>query len=333
MKKALLNVDHVSKTFPVHRDFLSRLTLKNFRPRLDTPMVHVLNKVSFTVRKGETFAIVGESGCGKSTLARTITGLYSPSSGNIWYGDTEISTLSPRQRLLFCRKIQMIFQDPYSSLNPRKKVRDIVGQPLDLHGKLSRSSRRETIAGLLEQVGLDPDYAHRYPHQFSGGQRQRIGIARALAARPEFIVADEPTSALDVSVQAQILNLLIQLQREYNLSYILVSHNLSVIRHLSDRVAVMYMGTIVEMGEIDSIFNDPRHPYTRMLFSAIPTLDHLEFHPPEAVTGEVRTLFEKPQGCPFFHRCPRRLDRCRESMPREMIIHRDHMVRCHLYSR
>lgn len=331
MKQILLNVENVTKQFPLQQPLLSRISVKNFRFQVRQEAIHALNGISFNVRKGEIFALVGESGCGKSTLARIITGLYSPTLGRISYKGTEISQLGFRERQPFRKKIQMIFQDPFSALNPRKKVVDIIGQPLLLYGYADRHNRADAVAELLTQVGLDPDYGHRYPHQFSGGQRQRIGIARALACRPEFIVADEPTSALDVSVQAQILNLLMSLQKEFNLSYIMVSHNLSVIQHLCDRVAVMYMGCIVEMGSVEDIFNNPCHPYTRALFSAIPSLTDPVFRDAELLTGEVGSLKEKPDRCPFFHRCASQMPACRLDMPGQATVGEGHTVMCHKY--
>ena len=330
MDKYLLEIRDLRKEFPLRRDFLSRLSFENRRLRLLDQAVHALNGVGFGVKKGEIFALVGESGCGKSTLARIITGLYRPTSGSVWYEGTEISKLGLRRRRPFQKKIQMIFQDPFSSLNPRKKIIDIIGQPLLFHGLASRGNVHEAVAHLLTQVGLDPQYAWRYPHQFSGGQRQRIGIARSLASRPEFLVADEPTSALDVSVQAQILNLLLELQVKYDLSYILVSHNLSVIKHVSDRVAVMYMGYIVEMGTISEIFKAPLHPYTKVLFAAIPSLEKLVFTEAENLNGEATALLGPPRGCPFFKRCHKRMETCSRTMPEAKEIAPGHMVRCHL---
>ncbi len=281
--------------------------------------------------RGETLALVGESGCGKSTLAKTVVGLHPPTGGRIWYGGEEIGGLTGVARRPFQKRIQMIFQDPFSSLNPRKKVADIVGLPMLVHGVASQLERRKRVERLLARVGLDAAYAERYPHQFSGGQRQRIGIARALACEPEMIIADEPISALDVSIQAQILNLLTDLQEEFGLTYLVVSHDLSVVRHISSRVAVMYLGFLVETADTEPIFVEPLHPYTRLLFSAIPSLDRLEFQEVSPGEGEVPTPIELPAGCPFHPRCPEVMETCRTVRPQMTAAGPGRQVACHLF--
>jgi oligopeptide/dipeptide ABC transporter ATP-binding protein len=326
----LLQVENLSKHFPVEKGVLEKLTLKGGRVRLLSRTVHAVNGVSLSIQRGETLALVGESGCGKSTLAKTIIGLHRPTFGTIRYEGEEIGQLEGSARLPYCKRIQMVFQDPFSSLNPRKKVVDIVGQPLEVHGIVRGRDREARVLKLLDKVGMDPGYALRYPHQFSGGQRQRIGIARALACEPELVIADEPISSLDVSIQAQILNLLMDLQEEFGLTYIFVSHDLSVVKHISTRVAVMYLGYIVETAPTEDIFTEPRHPYTRLLFSAIPSLDRLEFSDRAAFEGEVPTPIDLPSGCPFHPRCPERRDVCATSMPEPRQAGLEHTARCYL---
>jgi oligopeptide/dipeptide ABC transporter ATP-binding protein len=328
----LLRVEGLVKHFPVQKGLLDKLVLREGRVRLVSQTVHALNGVSLEISRGETLALVGESGCGKSTLAKTIVGLHPPTAGRIWYGETEIGGLAGPARRPYQKRIQMIFQDPFSSLNPRKKIADIVGLPMLVHGVASRAERRRQVEGLLAKVGLDAAYAERYPHQFSGGQRQRIGIARALACQPELVIADEPISALDVSIQAQILNLLMDLQEEFGLTYLFVSHDLSVVRHISSRVAVMYLGSLVEAAATEAIFAEPLHPYTRLLFSAIPTLDRLEFREAPTADGEVPTPIELPAGCPFHPRCPEAAEICRTSRPTMGLTGAGRQVSCHLYT-
>ncbi|MFJ9406029.1 ABC transporter ATP-binding protein [Streptomyces sp. NPDC101393] len=280
--------------------------------------VKAVDGVSFTLHKGETLGIVGESGCGKSTVAKTLVGLERPTAGQIRYRGEDISTLSGRALKAVRRNIQMVFQDPYTSLNPRMTVGDIVGEPYEIHPEVApKGDRRKKVQDLLDVVGLNPEYIHRYPHQFSGGQRQRIGIARGLALRPEVIVADEPVSALDVSVQAQVVNLLEQLQDEFDLSYVFIAHDLSVVRHISDRVAVMYLGRIAEIGTDEQIYDHPTHPYTQALLSAVPVPD------PEArerrerilLAGDVPSPADPPSGCPFRTRCWKAQDVCAKVVP------------------
>jgi oligopeptide/dipeptide ABC transporter ATP-binding protein len=294
-------------------------------------VVHAVNGVSLAIAKGETLALVGESGCGKSTLAKTIIGLHQPTAGGVYYGGDEIGGLTGRRRLPYQRRIQIIFQDPFSSLNPRKTVLEIVGRPMLLHGIVGKAGLREAVRDILAQVGLDQAYASRYPHQFSGGQRQRIGIARALACRPELVIADEPISALDVSIQAQILNLMMDLQEKFDLTYLFVSHDLSVVKHISTRVAVMYLGFIVESAATEEIFARPNHPYTQLLFSAIPTLDRLAFSEAAGLEeGEVPTPINLPTGCPFNPRCPQVMPRCRQDRPLLKEIGPGRWSACHL---
>ncbi len=305
----LVKVDNASCWFDVSGPWLERVIKRRPRVRLKA-----VNGVSFTLKKGETLALVGESGCGKSTVARLLVGLYAPSSGHIEFDGEPISKLHSSEGKRLRQRLQMIFQDPYASLNPRWRVGRIIAEPLKVHGNLSSAERDARVDELLEQVGLSASDRNRYPHQFSGGQRQRISIARALAARPEFLVCDEPTSALDVSVQAQVLNLMKQLQRDLGLTYLFISHNLAVVHHVADRVAVMYLGKIVELATRDELFENPRHPYTTMLLSAIPdTSGTGKRRVP--VAGEVPNPLNPPHGCPFHPRCPHARDICRSEMP------------------
>ena len=291
--------------------------------------VKALDGVSFSIRRGETFSLVGESGCGKSTAARCIVGLYPPSAGSIVFDGIELGALKTRRaREPLQRRMQMIFQDPYASLDPRWRVRRIIAEPLVTHGLVrGRAVLRARVAELLHQVGLSPADGEKYPHEFSGGQRQRISIARALAARPEFLVCDEPTSALDVSVQAQILNLMKELQRQFGLTYLFISHNLAVIYQISDRVGVMYLGRLVEIAAAAELFGRPRHPYTRLLLDTIPRLDGPSAER-EPVAGEVPNPIDPPPGCAFHPRCPFANDRCRRERP-ELIESAGAAVACH----
>ena len=291
--------------------------------------VKALDGISFDIRRGETFSLVGESGCGKSTAARCIVGLYPPSAGRIVFDGIDLTALKTRRgREPVQRRIQMIFQDPYASLDPRWRVRRIVGEPLVTHGLVrEKTELRGRVGELLQQVGLSAADGDKYPHEFSGGQRQRISIARALAAHPEFLVCDEPTSALDVSVQAQILNLMKDLQRRFGLTYLFISHNLAVIYQVSDRVGVLYLGRLVEIASTDDLFARPRHPYTRLLLDTIPRLDGPSTQR-EPVAGEVPNPIDPPSGCSFHPRCPFVNDRCRRERP-ELIEAEGSLVACH----
>jgi peptide/nickel transport system ATP-binding protein len=306
----LVELIDVGKTFDVSPPWLNWLL--EGKPRA---LLRAVNGVDLAISRGETFGLVGESGCGKSTVARLIVGLYRPTRGQIRYDGKRIDNLGAAPALR--RNMQMIFQDPYASLNPRWRVKDIVAEPLRVHPGDDVQSRADIdgrVAGLLRQVGLGPADGSKYPHQFSGGQRQRISIARALAGSPAFLVCDEPTSALDVSVQAQVLNLMRKLQRELGLTYLFISHNLAVVHHIADRVAVMYLGRIVEQAPTKQIFGHPQHPYTRMLLDAVPDLE-LSGKARTAVAGEVPNPLSPPRGCAFHPRCPYANERCRNEIP------------------
>ncbi|MBV9863537.1 MAG: ATP-binding cassette domain-containing protein [Alphaproteobacteria bacterium] len=319
----LLAVEDLKRYFDVSPPALARLLQGKSRAS-----VKALDGVSFGIRRGETFSLVGESGCGKSTVARCVVGLYRPTAGRIVFDGVDLATLHSRKTAApVRRRFQMIFQDPYASLNPRWRVRRIVAEPLRTHGLVrSEPELRARVGDLLSQVRLSPVDGDKYPHEFSGGQRQRISIARALAANPEFLVCDEPTSALDVSVQAQILNLMKDLQREFGLTYLFISHNLAVIYQISDRVGVMYLGRLVELAEADRLFARPRHPYTRLLLETIPSLERTTIREP--VAGEVPNPIAPPPGCSFHPRCPFANERCRIERP-ELILAEGTWVACH----
>jgi peptide/nickel transport system ATP-binding protein len=281
-------------------------------------VVHAVSDVSLTLAQGETLGLVGESGCGKSTLGRTLLKLYEPTSGQIIYSGQDITKLSPREMKPLRSQMQIIFQDPYSSLNPRHTVGEIVGASLQIHRKNSKSSEKLEIQQLMERVGLNPEHINRYPHEFSGGQRQRIGIARAIALRPKFIVCDEPVSALDVSIQAQVINLLDDLKRDFGLSYIFIAHNLSVVQHISDRVAVMYLGKVVEVAKTKDLYAHSKHPYTRALLSAIPVPDPVIERTRKQILlqGEIPSSTNPPSGCVFNTRCWKAQEICRTTEPK-----------------
>ncbi|MFS0673268.1 ABC transporter ATP-binding protein [Ornithinibacillus sp. 179-J 7C1 HS] len=294
-----------------------------------------VNGITFDIFKGETFGLVGESGCGKSTAGRTIMGLYQASGGEVVFKGASVhAKRSKKEQRDIHRRMQMIFQDPYASLNPRMTVKDIIAEGIDIHGLAkTKKEREDRVIELLETVGLNADHRNRYPHEFSGGQRQRIGIARALAVDPDFIVADEPISALDVSIQAQVVNLMKRLQKERGLTYLFIAHDLSMVKHISDRVGVMYLGNMVEIATSDGLYQEPLHPYTQALLSAIPVADPGYERSRERVIleGDVPSPINPPSGCPFRTRCPMAMEICSKAQP-EFIEHQpDHWVACHLY--
>lgn len=292
--------------------------------------VKAVDGVSFTVKKGETLGIVGESGCGKSTAGRTIIRLYEPTDGQIIFKGQDIAKLKEKQLLHTIRKdMQMVFQDPYASLNPRKTLKSILSEPMINHKLYGKKERIEKIEELLEKVGLNPLYMNRYPHEFSGGQRQRIGIARALALNPDLIIADEPVSALDVSIQAQIINLMKDLQNELGVAYLFISHDLSVVRHISDKVAVLYLGKVMEFASKPELFNDPLHPYTQALMSAVPVPKGQKRRERIILKGDLPSPANPPQGCVFHTRCPMAKDICREAVPEFKEVKREHFAACH----
>jgi len=325
----LLALEGVVKHFDISGGLLDQLHMQNGRIRRRRTTVKAVNHVSFSIAPGETFSVVGESGCGKSTLARTTIGIYPPSSGRIRYRGQRIDNRTAREMLPFRRRMQMIFQDPYASLNPRKTVMQTLEEPVRFHNPgMPVGEARDRVAEVMDQVGVDPKWAGRYPHEFSGGQRQRISIARALMVDPEFIVADEPVSALDVSIQAQILNLLMDAQAQRGLTYMFITHDLSVVQHISTRVAVMYLGTLCELSPAAALFEHPRHPYSQALLSAIPRLGN-----PQSghvrLRGEVPTPIDLPSGCVFHGRCIHANRRCVEEIPELRKVQNDVTVACH----
>ncbi len=314
----LVEVKHLKEYFPISTGVFKTTPLK------------AVDDVSFAIRKGETLGLVGESGCGKTTVGRTLLHLYKPTDGEIWFNGKQIVT--KEDVLEYRKKSAMVFQDPYSSLNPRMTVSDIIAEPLDVH-KLyaSKAERQERVLDLMAKVGLNSEHASRYAHEFSGGQRQRIGIARALAMGPEFVVCDEPVSALDVSIQAQVINMFDQLQDEMGLTYLFIAHDLLVVRHISDRIAVMYLGKMVEMADAHEIYDHPLHPYTKCLMSAVPLPDPKRARENKRIvlTGDIPSPLHAPSGCPFRTRCPYATQECAESMPEFKEVSSGHFAACH----
>ena len=319
MAEALLRVRHLKKYFPIRGGLFSR----------EVARVHAVDDVSFDIRPGETLGLVGESGCGKSTTGRTILRLVEPTAGEVWFEDRNVTALDKRALRQIRKEMQIIFQDPYASLNPRMTVRSIIGEALVIH-KLARSrrEREERVVQLLETVGLSAEHLRRYPHEFSGGQRQRIGIARALAVSPKLIVADEPVSALDVSIQAQIINLLEELQQKFGLTYLFIAHDLSVVEHISTRVAVMYLGKLVEVAPAKELYTNPKHPYTEALLSAVPIPDPAMRRRRILLEGDVPSPIRPPSGCRFHTRCPIRVPSCAENDQLLKEVAPGHWVAC-----
>jgi len=322
MGKALVRCNALKVYYPLKGGVFSRVVNH----------VRALDGVDLSIHQGETLGLVGESGCGKSTLGRVILNLEPPSDGQVFFRDIRLSKASRQQQIKLRRQMQMVFQDPYSSLNPRKTVETIIGEPFLIHHLGSRQERLSKVKRVMDQVGLPQNCINRYPHEFSGGQRQRVGIARALILEPDFIVCDEPVSALDVSVQAQVLNLLADLQEEYDLTYLFVSHDLSVVEHFSDRVAVMYLGRLVEMAPRELIYSKPLHPYTKALLSACPLPVPQKDRRRIILPGDVPSPINPPRGCHFSTRCPQVMPVCREDIPAMMEIDQGHFVRCFLFS-
>ena len=322
MLEPLLEVYNLKKYFPIRRGALSRVAA----------YLKAVDDVSFTINRGETFGLVGESGCGKTTTGRAVLRLIDPDSGEIRFDGRDLLKLGPAELRRCRREMQIIFQDPYASLNPRMTIRSIVGEPFAIHGIASGSDRDDHVAKLLKTVGLDPSFKNRYPHEFSGGQRQRIGIARALALRPKLIVADEPVSALDVSIQAQIINLMADLQAEFGLTYLFISHSIPVIEHISTRIGVMYLGKLVEVGAKEQICLAPKHPYTQALLSAVPIPDPAARRQRIVLQGDVPTPANPPTGCRFHTRCPIAVDRCKTEEPALRRLDDGRHAACHFAS-
>ncbi len=319
----LLQVKGLKKYFPITQGIIFQHKVAD---------VKAVDGLDFDIQRGETLGLVGESGCGKSTTGRTILQLYRPTAGDVFFQGKDLAKIKGEELRKMRRHMQMIFQDPYASLNPRMTVGDIVGEPLEVHNISKGKAKKERVQELLQIVGLNPYFINRYPHEFSGGQRQRIGVARALAVNPDFIVCDEPISALDVSIQAQIINLLEELQQKFTLTYLFIAHDLSVVRHISDRVAVMYLGKIVELTDRDSLYKNPLHPYTKALLSAVPIPDPVVEEKRERIilTGDVPSPVNPPSGCRFHTRCPLAIDICKQVDPEFRDVGNRHFVACHV---
>ncbi|MDX2455469.1 oligopeptide/dipeptide ABC transporter ATP-binding protein [Desulfosarcina sp.] len=323
MKESLITVRDLNIHFPIKRGVLSRTV----------GYVYAVDGVSFELAKGETLGIVGESGCGKTTAGMAVTQLIPITSGKVTWKGQDMRELSRSGLRKLRREMQLIFQDPYSSLNPRMRVDDILSDPMDVHGMFTGKQRRERLAFLLETVGLAPEQGRRFPHEFSGGQRQRIGIARALALDPSVIIGDEPVSALDVSIQAQIINLLMDLKANFDLSLIIISHDLAVVEYICDRIVVMYLGKVMETAVYSDLYGSPKHPYTQALLSAVPVPDPLRKKERIILKGDVPSPIDPPSGCRFHTRCPERMDICDKTVPEMIDFGNGHQAACHLYTR
>lgn len=321
MPETLLEVKDLAKHFPIKKGIIQK----------QVGAVKAVDGVSFHLLKGETLGLVGESGCGKSTTGRMLMRLLEPTGGSIKFENKELTTLSNAEMRKMRKDIQMVFQDPFASLNPRHTVERIIEEPLIVHGMGNKQERKQRVRELLDIVGLNSYHAGRYPHQFSGGQRQRIGIARALAVKPKLIIADEPVSALDVSIQSQVLNLLEDLQKDFDLTYLFIAHDLGVVRHISDRVGVMYLGRLVELATSDQLYENPKHPYTEALLSAVPIPDPVHQNERIILSGDVPSPSNPPSGCPFHTRCPKAMDVCKQAVPTLKEIEPGHYASCHLY--
>ena len=318
MPNSILKVENLKKSFQIAGGLFQK---KQY--------VNAVIDVSFEIEEGTTFSLVGESGCGKSTTGRLITRLIAPTNGSIIVDGKEVATAKQSELKHLRQTVQMIFQDPYASLNPRMKVKELIGEPLEIHTKLSKAEREKLVLEMLEVVGLNAEHANRYAHEFSGEQRQRLGIARALITKPKLIIADEPVSALDVSIQSQILNLLKQLQQEYKISYLFISHDLSVVEHISHYIGVMYLGSIVEIGRKETIFNEPKHPYTKALIASVPIADPTLRKKKIVLTGDIPNPKNPPSGCTFHTRCPFASDICKQVIPEMKKINEEQSVACH----
>ena len=328
MSDAIVRVEDLKKYFPVEESLIS-----NIFSRAQRKFVHAVDGVTFSIKDGETFGLVGETGSGKTTTGRLILRSIEPTSGKVYFKDKDILGLNKKELHMLRKEMQIIFQDPYASLNPRMRVVDIVGEPLEVFGLAKGPEKREGVMKLLKNVGLgSEDYMDRHPHEFSGGQRQRIGIARALAVNPKFIVADEPVSALDMSVRSEILNLMIDLKKYLGLTYLFIAHDLSVIKYISDRVGVMYLGKLMEEADCEDLFQNPLHPYTKALIGAIPVPDPLFQREKIKIIGEMPSPIDPPLGCRFHTRCPFRKDMCLKEEPTFTNIGEGHLIACHLYA-